>query len=63
MRQAAASTTSESINSRKYFLKPLLTMEISEAKYSLEPVEPMKVKATTALQEMAEEITEPLNEQ
>ena len=37
-------------------------MEISEAKYSLEPVEPMKVKATTALQEMAEEITEPLNE-
>ncbi len=63
MGQTAVPTAIEELNPQLYLLKPLEAMYFPELKHPLEFHETMKVeepRATTALQEMAKEITEPL---
>ncbi len=66
MGQATVPKTIEPMNTQPYLLEPLVLMELPEAKYALELLEPMKVeenKVTIAPQEMAEETTEATNEE
>ncbi len=66
MGQAPVPTTIEPTNTQPYLLEPLALMELPEAKYDLELLEPMKFeenKVTIAPREMAEETTEATNEE
>ncbi len=66
MGQATVPSAIEPMSSQPYFLKPLVPMELSEAKYLPQPHEPMKgdeSKVIIGIREMAEKITLVTNEE